>query len=96
MQIQLTGRNIDITDHLREYTNSKFDRLLRHADNITSIQVIFNVEKLRQIAEANVQMPGTNINATAESEDMYHTILELVDKLDRQVSKHIDKQKSKS
>lgn len=92
MQIQLTGRNIDITDQLREYTNSKFQRLIRHADNIISIQVTFNIEKLRQIAEGNVHLPGANINATAESEDMYHTILELVDKLERQISK----QKAKS
>jgi len=92
MQIQLTGRNIDITDHLREYTNNKFQRLIRHADNIISIQVTFNVEKLRQIAEGTVHLPGSNINATAESEDMYHTILELVDKLERQISK----QKAKS
>lgn len=87
MQIQLTGKNIDITDHLREYTNNKFQRLIRHNDRIISIQVTFSVEKLRQIAEANIHLPGANIHAAAESEDMYHTILELVDKLERQINK---------
>lgn len=87
MQIQITGKNIDITEHLREYTNSKFDKLIRHAHKIDSIHVTLSVEKLRQIAEANIHLPGANIHASAESEDMYHTILELVHKLERQVNK---------
>lgn len=87
LPIQFTGRNIDLTDTLCEFTKNKFDKLQRHADNILSIQVTFGVEKLRQIAEANIHLPGANIHATSESEDMYNSITDLVEKLERQISK---------
>lgn len=91
LQIQMTGKNIELTDTLRDYTKSKFEKLQRHADNILSIQVTFGVEKLRQIVEANIHIPGSDIHASAESEDMYNSITDLVDKLDRQINKHNSK-----
>lgn len=87
LPIQFTGRNIDLTDTLVEFTKTKFEKLQRHAHNITSIQVTFGVEKLRQIAEANIHLPGHDLHAKSESEDMYASITDLVDKLDRQISK---------
>lgn len=92
MQINITGKNIDLTDQLKEYTNNKFQKLINHADNILSIHVTFAVQKLNQIAEAQVHLPGADFHAKSETEDMYASILELVSKLERQILK----QKSKS
>lgn len=87
-QIQFTGQNIEITPVLREFTHTKFKRLERYAERITSIHVVFNVDKLRQIAEAKIHLPGTEVYASAESEDMYKTIDILIDKLVRQLGKY--------
>jgi putative sigma-54 modulation protein len=92
MQINFTGHQIDVTDALKDFTNNKFTRLERHFDRINKIDVIFYVEKLRQIAEANISIVGAEINAKHESPDMYATIDGLVDKLDRQLLKHKEKQ----
>lgn len=92
MNIQFTGRNIEITPALKEHTLKKFKRIERIANNITSIQVTLNVDKLRQIAEANVTMPGTEIHARAESDDMYNAIVEMVEKVVRQTNKFKEKQ----
>jgi putative sigma-54 modulation protein len=94
MQINLTGHHMPITPALREFTNGKFDRLQRYSDRITSIHVIFGVEKLLQIAEANVHVSGGEIYARSESEDMYSAIDALIDKLDRQLKKRKEKNKS--
>ena len=91
MQINLTGHHIDITDSLRSYVNEKFERLERHFDHINNVHVILSVEKLRQIAEANMHVNGGEIFANAEHEDMYAALDALVDKLDRQVIKHKEK-----
>jgi len=88
MQIQFTGQNIDITPALREYTTEKFKRVIRHCDKIISINVIFIVDKLTQIAEANLHIPGADLHAKAESDNMYKSILNLVEKLIRQLEKH--------
>lgn len=90
-QIQFTGHNIIVTPTLREFTHTKFKRLERYADRITSVHVVFNVNKDLQIAEAKLHLPGSEIFASAESEDMYKTIDSLIDKLVRQLSKHKSK-----
>ena len=51
MQINLTGHHIDITESLRGYVESKFERLARHFDHVLNVHVILSVEKLRQKAE---------------------------------------------
>ena len=91
MQINLTGHHVDITDSLRGYVNEKFQRLERHFDHINNVHVILSIEKLRQIAEANMHLNGGEIFANAESPDMYAAIDSLVDKLDRQLIKHKEK-----
>jgi putative sigma-54 modulation protein len=91
MQINITGKNIDLTEQLKDFTDKKFERLLHHAENIISIHVTFAVQKLNQIAEAQVHLPGADFHAKAETEDMYASILELINKLERQILK----QKSK-
>lgn len=91
MQINITGHRLEVTTSLRTFTEEKFDKLERHFDHITKINVIFDVEKLRQIAEATVYVAGAELHASSESEDMYAAIDALIDKLDRQLIKHKEK-----
>ena len=91
MQISVTGHHIDITDSLRSYVESKFERLERHFEHITNIHVILTVEKERQKAEATVHVNRGNLFAENEQEDMYAAIDGLTDKLDRQLKKHKEK-----
>ena len=95
MQINLTGHHVEITDALRDYVNSKFSRLERHFDHITNAHVILNVEKMQQIAEANLHVSGGELFANAQHENMYAAIDGLIDKLDRQIIKHKEKLKQK-
>lgn len=94
MQINFTGHRLEITPALREYAISKFDKLQRHFDKISSIHVVFDVEKLRQIAEATLHVSKAELHASSESENMYSSIDSLVEKLDRQLIKHKEKLKS--
>ena len=87
MQINFTGHHIDVTPALREFTAGKFEKLERYADRITSVNVTFGVQKLSQIAEANIHINGGEIHARSESKDMYTAIDGLIDKLDRQLVK---------
>jgi len=91
MQINITGHHVDITEALRSYVETKFDRLERHFDNMTNVHVILGVEKERQKAEATIHVSRGNIFADDEQDDMYAAIDGLVDKLDRQLKKHKEK-----
>ena len=91
MQISVTGHHVDVTDSLRNYVETKFERLERHFDNVTNVHVVLSVEKLRQKAEANLHISGAKVFADSIHEDMYAAIDSLTDKLDRQVIKHKEK-----
>ena len=92
MQVNITGLHLEITDALRDYVEEKFDRLERHFDRIIAVQVILQVEKLKQKAEAALHVAGREVVANAEHGDMYAAIDLLVDKLDRQLIKHKENQ----
>ncbi|MBD1581049.1 ribosome hibernation promoting factor [Pseudoalteromonas sp. S16_S37] len=91
MQLNLTGRHVEITDSLRDYVNNKFAKLERHFDHINNVHVILDVEKLVQKAEATLHVNGAELFASTEHQDMYAAIDSLIDKLDRQVIKHKEK-----
>ena len=91
MQVNVSGHHIDVTDSLRGYVESKFERLERHFDIVSDVHCILTVEKLRHKAEAKVNVTGGTIFAEHTQEDMYAAIDGLVDKLDRRVRKHKEK-----
>ena len=91
MQINITGHHVDVTPALRAYVTEKMQKLVRHFDQVNSVSVILNVEKLQQQAEATVNAGGRTLFATDSAQDMYASIDGLVDKLDRQVRRYKDR-----
>jgi putative sigma-54 modulation protein len=94
MQINISGRHVEVTDSMREYLTSKIERLTHHHDRITSTNVILSVDKLIQKAEATIHVSGKDVFAEATNEDLYTAIDSLADKLDRQLIKHKEKMRS--
>ena len=94
MQINISGRHVEVTDSMREYVTSKLERLTHHHDRITSTNVILSVDKLIQKAEATIHVSGKDVHADATHEDLYAAIDLLTDKLDRQLIKHKEKMRS--
>ena len=91
MQLNLTGHHVDITPSMREYVREKLDRLERHFEHVTNVNVVLTVEKQIQRAEASVNVAKGQLFADATSENMYAAIDALIDKLDRQILKHKEK-----
>lgn len=92
MNLNLTGIHLEITPAIRAYVVAKMDRVTRHFDHVIDVNVMLSVDKLRQKVEANVHVRGKEIHAEATEPDMYAAIDSLVDKLDRMVVKHKEKQ----
>ena len=91
MQVTISGHHVEVTAPLREFVNSKLEKLERHFDQITSIKVTLSIEKQRQMADASIHIAGADVVANASHEDMYAAIDSLTDKLDRQLIKHKEK-----
>lgn len=95
MQLTVSGHHIDVTDGMRTHVNEKFEKLQRHIDHITNIEVTLIVEKQVHKAEASLHVSGADLFASAESPDMYAAIDALADKLDRQIIKHKEKHRGR-
>ncbi len=94
MQVNVTGRHVEVTDAMKQHVEDKISKLKRHFDHVTDIHVILTVEKLEQKAEATVQISGATLFADDVQEDMYAAIDNMVGKLDRQIIKHKEKVQS--
>lgn len=91
MNLNLTGRHLEITPAIREHVISKLDKVKRHFDNVIDVNVILSVDKLKQMAEASVHLSGKTIFAETADSNLYVAIDSLVDSLDRQILKHKEK-----
>lgn len=94
MNIQITGRHLDITDKLNTYINEKFEKLARHFDHITQCHILMGKDSPDFTAEAELHIPGENVFAKSHASTAYEAIDLLVSKLDRQVLKHKEKMKA--
>jgi putative sigma-54 modulation protein len=92
-KLVIQGKNIDLTDSIREYVSQKIERAINHFAQITS-EVDINLSVARnprisncQSAEVTLYANGTVIRAEESSEDMYASIDRVADKLARQLRK---------
>jgi putative sigma-54 modulation protein len=91
MNLHLTGHQLAVTPAIREYVAGKLQRITQHFDQVIDVNVIMSVEKLRQKIEATVHVRGRDIFCESSAADMYAAIDGLVDKLDRTILKHKEK-----
>ncbi len=91
MKIQITGRQVEVTQAIKEFIDNKLSRLEKHFDHISRAHVILTVTKGQHTAEANLDISGAKIFAQDTEKDMYAAIDLLIDKLDRQLIKHKEK-----
>ncbi|MCX7555492.1 ribosome-associated translation inhibitor RaiA [Xanthomonadaceae bacterium JHOS43] len=92
MRIEIVGHQIEVTPALKDAVLSKLDRLERHSEKLIDGRITLSVERLLKKVDATINLSGHTIHAEASDEDMYAAIDLLIDKLDRQVLKHKEKQ----
>jgi putative sigma-54 modulation protein len=92
MNLHLTGHHLEVTPALREYLQSKLERVTNHFDHVIDVKMTLSVEKLIHKVEATLHVPGNDLHVACTDENMYSAIDLLADKLDRQVLKHKEKQ----
>jgi len=93
MNLTISGRHLELTPSIREYVQTKLERIKRHFDHVIDVAVILTVDKLsdkerRQKAEINLRVRGKDLHAESIAQDLYAAIDLLIDKLDRQLSKY--------
>lgn len=91
MEITVTFRHMDPIESLKIYAEEKVSKINKYLDYPTEAHVVLTVEKFRHIADVTLSLNGTRIKAVEETEDMYAAIDQVMDKVEKQVKRHMSK-----
>jgi putative sigma-54 modulation protein len=96
MKLVIQGKNIDITDAIREYVQQKIEKAVSHFQSLTTevdvhLSVARNPRTPKQIAEVTIYANGAVVRAEESSENLYASIDMVADKICRQLRKYKEK-----
>ena len=100
MKIEVRGKNVEVTDELREAVIQRFQRVGKQVSALATLEVELREEKNpriadRMVAEATLALKGVTLRAEEASPDMLHSIHEMAEDIRRQVKKHRDKRRKR-
>lgn len=96
MRYSFTGKNMTVSDSLKERTIAKIDRLSKLFPDDTNVAVTLSIVKQDHTIEVTVTLPKRILRAEVTSQDMYSAIDEVVDILEKQMVKYKNRLRDKS
>jgi putative sigma-54 modulation protein len=100
VQIEVKGRNLQVTDELRENVARRFEKVGKQVSELARLDVELYEEHnpanpQQTVAEATLHLKGTTLRAKNSSRDAKHSINLVADELARQVKRHRDKRRKR-
>jgi putative sigma-54 modulation protein len=100
VRIEVRGRNVEVTDELRDAIAKRFARTGRQVSQLATLDVELYEERnpsIRdsQVVEATLRVKGKTLRAKEASPEMLHSIHEAAEDIRRQVKKHREKRRSR-
>jgi len=100
MRIAIKGRNVPISEDLRERAERRFEKVARQVSELAELELEFSEErnpsiKQRCVAEATLHVKGTTLRARESSEDLGRSLNLVADDMARQVKRHRDKRRGR-
>lgn len=88
MKITVRGKNIQMTNALRQHVEKRLGRLDKYFEADTEAQVTLTVERDRHVVEVTIPLNGYILRGEEETGDMYASIDLVLDKLEKQIEKY--------
>ena len=100
MELIIKGKNVEVTDRLRDYVETKIGKLDRYLPTISEAWVELSTEGARaaqdrQVCQVTVRSNGTILRAEERSDDMFMSIDTVLDKMYRQIARYKGKRKNR-
>lgn len=98
MRIDVKGRNLPVSEELREHVAKRFRKVERQVSELASLEVEVLEERNPrvsdcQVAEATLHLKGVTLRARSASPDVMRSVNLVSDELFRQVKRHRDKRR---
>jgi putative sigma-54 modulation protein len=91
MQVSLTFKNLDASEHYKQYVQEKLGRVDKLLDKPAAAEVVLAAENLQQVAEVRLAGGGLSVQAKADADDLHAAIDQMVDRVRRQITKQKEK-----
>lgn len=88
MRITINGKNIEVSDYLRDLVTKKVAKLDKYFPEDTEAHVLLAVERNRHIVEVTIPYSGGIIRGEEVSGDMYASIDTVLAKVEKQINRH--------
>ncbi len=88
MNISIRGKQMEVTDALKEYVLKRVGKLEKYSDEFMDVKVTLLVEEGRHRVEVTAPIHGIILRGEEESNDMYASIDMVIEKLERQIDKY--------
>ena len=100
MRIEVKGRNLPVSDELREHVVKRFRKVARQVSELAELEVEVFEERNpaiadSQVAEATLHLKGVTLRARDASPDIVHSINLIAEELSVQVKRHRDKRRKR-
>lgn len=100
MRIQVKGRNIHVSDDVREHVAKRFHKVAKQVSELAELEVELFEERNPaiaddKVAEATLHLKGVTLRARDASGDLNHSINLCADELAVQVKRHRDKRRKR-
>jgi putative sigma-54 modulation protein len=100
MQVILQGRNVQITDRLREYVESKVEKLDRYLPSAGEARMELAIEQTksaedRHVAQLTIRSKGVLLRSEERSSDMFTSVDMVMDKIRRQIDRYKSKRRGR-
>lgn len=86
--ISITGRNVLVTDAMKNYAMEKISKIERFSHRIIDVNVIMDIQKLEHRVDILCWVENSKFKSSASSDSMYASIDKAVDKLTEQLRRH--------
>ena len=87
MKVKVIGKNIEVTEALRNIVEKKISRLDRYFGSDVEAHTTMSVQKNNHTIEVTIPFNGVILRAEERNEDMYISLDIVMDKLERQIRK---------
>ncbi len=91
MEVEITGKHVEVTEPMARHINDHIEKLPRFDERIQYMTVMLDVDNGSPKVEIIAKCHRTDLVAEARGHDMYQTIDEAFAKMRRQVSRLHDK-----
>ena len=91
MEIIVSGRHFEVSDDLKKYAEDRLRKLGEEYPKVTTARLVFHMERSWHIAEAHVTGKHIELEAKAQTQDMYTSTDEAFAKIEKQLRKHLER-----